>query len=822
MQEQVKEQRKKIAVGDRGGIWTGKRWLTILLRELIWLGAAYLLGRATLLFETQPLGLALLCAARGQVVSILLGLLCAALTDLQMPVMYVCVYLAVGLIRLAVQWLWDPSQGQVELPEALQKKLGIERKDGEDVEPAPAGEDRPMPASLWEGICLLGKEIRLALHPSLRLRICLGEVAVLLLCLYRIIAGGFLYYDLFAALFSLAVTPLAILVYSLVQDPQRHWLLQRAALLLLAASLIWAARETELWGISLAVILGVLFTFLLCHRYGTVTGALGGILMGAVYQVLYAPSFLLAALLCGLSKRKDYAGAGMVTAIFSMLAWAVYVGGFGAVWTFLPTGLLAGMIFSLVRRMETREKPSADAAENTPKPPVSNQRHQDANERFRGISEAFSSLSEVFYNLSDRFRRPGTLDLRRICDASFDAYCCDCPNKSICWGLEYSATLNTVNLLISRLHTRGRVEREQMSEALLRRCEAAEQILEKINRDCARLTGEMLDNNRTEIFAMDYEATAKIINDALEEDDGEYRFDEEAERRIGEYLRDAGIGTGSVTVYGNRRRRILLRDVCIDQAKVTVETLRSDLGEMCGLSLGRPTFEVENNVSTMTLQARRRISVLGARNNVSADGGISGDTVNLFSNKKDYFYALISDGMGSGTEAAFTSNLCSVFLEKMLRAGNRAGTSLRMLNNLICSREVGSVRECSSTVDLLELDLVTAQATFFKGGAAPSFIIRGGAVHRLQMGTAPIGILPGVEMRETTFLLQPGDTVVMVSDGILQEAGEEDAWLPTFLADAGEQTPEELVYRICLHASEVEGHDDCSAVALRILEERAG
>ena len=222
-------------------------------------------------------------------------------------------------------------------------------------------------------------------------------------------------------------------------------------------------------------------------------------------------------------------------------------------------------------------------------------------------------------------------------------------------------------------------------------------------------------------------------------------------------------------MYGTRRRQIVVRGVDVEQATVTVETLRSDLGELCGLELSRPVFEVEGKSSTMTLQAKKRIAVQAAENNVSADGGVSGDSVNLFSNKKDYFYALLCDGMGAGREAALTSGLCSVFLEKMLRAGNRAGTSLRMLNNMIRSRGADSTRECSSTVDLMELDLMTGTASFIKSGAAPSFVVRGGVVHRLQAGTAPIGIICALDVQSTPFSLKAGDTVVMISDGILQD-----------------------------------------------------
>jgi stage II sporulation protein E len=255
----------------------------------------------------------------------------------------------------------------------------------------------------------------------------------------------------------------------------------------------------------------------------------------------------------------------------------------------------------------------------------------------------------------------------------------------------------------------------------------------------------------------------------------------------------------------------------VEHAKVSAQTLRSDLGEMCALELGQPVFEVEDKVSIMSLQAKKKIAVEGAQNNVSADGGVSGDSINLFSNKQDYFYALISDGMGAGKEAALTSGLCSVFLEKMLRAGNRAWTSLRMLNNMIRSRGEDSVRECSSTIDLMELDLMTAEASFIKSGAAPSFVIRGSVVHRIQAGTAPIGIIQALDAQATPFSLRVGDTVVMISDGILQN-DEECEWISDYLSQAGGLSPDEIVYRICLQASSFDTHDDCSAVALRIVE----
>lgn len=816
MQENVKERVEKEKVATVG-VWRGL--LRRLIREGLWGGAAYLLGCAVLPFGARPFGIGLLCAAEGHTLSMLVGLILSVFTDLQTSVVYICSYAAAALIRFAAGLLLEHPESRVELPESIRKKLyGDAQATNAEAEEIGV----PKNTEKDNGRMKLLHHLKHLFTENLLLRICIATVAIFVISLWRIVAGGFRFYDLFGAVTSLLTTPLLVTVWSVCFGKKAHpTALRRISEATLGIALVWAAGDFLVGGFPLAVVLATAFTLYTCASRGAVLGSVLGVLFGIAYLPLYAPSFLLMALIFHLMReQKKTLSASVALAILAASAWALYAGGVLTAVGFLSAGLLGGAAFSLLIRLCGGTDLQATEKE-TPTASVDQTRHRDSNERFRGISDAFASLSEMFYNLSDRFRRPGTLDLRQICDGAFDNHCQDCPNKTVCWGLEYQETLGVVNALISRLHTRGRVERGQIPEHLSRRCDSMDLILDRINRDCARLTGEMLKNNRTEIFAMDYESAAKIINDALEEDDGEYRYDGEQEKQVFEYLRDAGITAGSVTVYGNRRRQILIRNVNVEHAKVTPETLRSDLGEMCGMELSRPTFEVENRVTTMTLQAKKKIAVQGAKNNLCADGEVSGDTINLFSNKKDYFYALISDGMGSGKEAAFTSNLCSVFLEKMLRAGNRAGTSLRMLNNLICSREDGSARECSSTVDLMELDLMTAEASFIKSGAAPSFIVRGKAVHRLQVGSAPIGIIRTVQTQATPFLLKEGDTVVMISDGI-QQNDPECEWLTEYLTGASDLSPEEIVYRICLHAANTDTRDDCSAVAIRILPAEQG
>lgn len=806
------------------------------LREVIWAGAGFLFGQGSMLFGTNPLGIALLCASSGHIVPILAGLILGAVFSEEQPWVLIVTYVAAALIRAVSARLADSHESRRRmLPAHIRNKLHKTEAD----KPSASESVRPQSrmarlrakitsSSGAELFSALRNEIRSLFSEWVLLRMVTAATCMLIVSLFRVIGGGFRYYDLFAAFFAVFAAPAAVLVYSVWLEGRRElrflYLLSAGALLF---SAVWASDSLLFGIVPLSAFFALFLSLWATHRVGAIGGVAAAILAGLAHDPMSIPAYLIAVLIYALANLRKKTDLGIPLAVFAALGWSIYAHGFSVLVPLLFSNLTAGALMTVLSHLGETAAPTENAA-NIPtagdtavRLRYATNRHDETNDRLRRISDAFSSLSEMFYNLSDRLRRPTTLDLHRLCDASFDRFCPNCPNKTVCWGLEYADTLEVLGGLASALHTRGTVTEKQISPALLHRCPSMTAILADINHGCSELTGELLRDNRTEIFAMDYEAAANIINDALEEDNGEYRLDAKLSSGICEYLASAGISAQSVVVYGGRLRRVIVRGVNVDQATVTAETLRNDLGEMCGLELSSPTFEVDGSVCTMILHTRKRFSVNGAQKCLSADGGISGDAVSLFSNRKDYFYALINDGMGSGHDAALTSNLCSVFLEKMLRAGNRAGTSLRMLNNMVLSRtQNNSAAECSSTVDLLEFDLVTGVGSFIKSGAAPSFVVRGSTVHRIQSGTAPIGILRNTEAQTSRFTLKTGDTVVLISDGI-QQNDPDCEWLLNYLAGAGEKEPEEIVNRICLHASTgEEPRDDCSAIALRIGEDK--
>ena len=91
-------------------------------------------------------------------------------------------------------------------------------------------------------------------------------------------------------------------------------------------------------------------------------------------------------------------------------------------------------------------------------------------------------------------------------------------------------------------------------------------------------------------------------------------------------------------------------------------------------------------------------------------GEISGDSIAAFESGDDRFFALISDGMGSGEVARETSEFVTKFMRPSLGIGAAKETVLHMLNHAIRNQK----EECSATVDLFELDLLTGEAVFIK------------------------------------------------------------------------------------------------------------
>ena len=158
---------------------------------------------------------------------------------------------------------------------------------------------------------------------------------------------------------------------------------------------------------------------------------------------------------------------------------------------------------------------------------------------------------------------------------------------------------------------------------------------------------------------------------------------------------------------------------------------------------------------------------------------------------------ILSDGMGSGPRAAAESKQAIVLLERLLEAGFKKEVVLRSVNSLLQLR-TGS--ETFATVDMALIDLVEGEVELLKIGAAPSMIKRGKEVSSVGSSSLPLGILSRVEAKSYLEKLEPGDLLVMVTDGA-GDSGGQFSWLGTFLRQMENSPPQIVADRIVEEAA---------------------
>ncbi len=764
-----------------------------------------ILGTSPGVFSCYPFGIAYLCAGDRYTLFSYIGLIVSALTNRGYALPLAVVYTVTVMLRYAAGRLLN-SPARTIAQSSAQKNRGASRLKNNLNAEGVFGE-------------------------SLLLRCSIAGFAAFVFGLYRLIAGGFLYYDLFGLLAGFILTPLTVFILSGAFSKELRFPhaeeLSYGALMFIA---IYALRAHTLFGFSLSFMAAFFLTLWAASNVGALkscaVGLLAGLACGSInilnasgaYELTYslgaAPCIiavvgLFAGGLWRISRAAAVSGACTLAVIFSLA-----IDGHVVLSRIIPDVISTAVIFvplsnfAILPRFPVFAVPDSRSASDGAV--VLEKKHSDTVDRISALSDAFARLSDTVYSLSDRMRRPCVADLKQVCDNSFDAYCSDCSLSSVCWEKECGATLDAVSKITAKLYGKGKIGIDDVPEYLSGRCYNILKIVDDINIACGRLIEKLIKNDKTEAFALDYDAMSKLLAKQLETNDAEYRIDEELTKKLRGALKYMNLGGSRALCYGSRKKHVVIEGVELAAVKLGGEDMRTDIENTIETPLTSPTFGIQDDTVTVTLDSRRRFQTEVAKaSGIKANEKANGDSAVTFDNKEDYFYALISDGMGSGREAAITSKICSVFLERMLSAGNSKAVTLEMLNGFIRSRQT----ECSATIDLAEIDLVTGDACFIKSGAAPSFVLRSGNLYKLQSKTVPIGIMPQIDAEKIKFELMADDIIIMISDGVAQSL-EDGVWLANLLTYEWEDDLNEMAEKILDNASLNNRRSDDMTVAL--------
>ncbi|HLK67054.1 MAG TPA: SpoIIE family protein phosphatase [Bryobacteraceae bacterium] len=169
--------------------------------------------------------------------------------------------------------------------------------------------------------------------------------------------------------------------------------------------------------------------------------------------------------------------------------------------------------------------------------------------------------------------------------------------------------------------------------------------------------------------------------------------------------------------------------------------------ELQRLLLPDASLEIEGLDATVRLRPAREIS---------------GDIYYVFEHRDGQTLIAFGDVSGKGAAAALYGSLVSGLL-RTLSPRRRPAELLKTLNEVLIERKVDARYV---TLCVLLWDPSTRRIVMANAGATPPMICRGSEIVKLRVEGVPLGLLDAREYEEVPFQAEPGDMIVLYSDGI--------------------------------------------------------
>jgi stage II sporulation protein E len=282
------------------------------------------------------------------------------------------------------------------------------------------------------------------------------------------------------------------------------------------------------------------------------------------------------------------------------------------------------------------------------------------------------------------------------------------------------------------------------------------------------------------------------------------------EEQIHEALEELGLSIQRVDIINLEEGKVEIEVMMperegLDECKKLVAPLLTEiLGEP--IAVYRKVVKGGSPGAVITLGSAQRFELkTGASTAAKGGGVVSGDSYCYMNLGTGKYAVALSDGMGNGQRAQEESSAALKLLRRLLIAGMNEERAVDTVNSILSLR---SADEMFATVDLAIIDLNTAKGRFMKIGSTPGFIKRGKKVIRFAAANPPIGILNEIEIDPIEMQLEPGDLLILMTDGIYDApryAVNKDSWMMRMISEIDTKDPQH--FADCLLEKVVRHHE---------------
>ena len=413
-----------------------------------------------------------------------------------------------------------------------------------------------------------------------------------------------------------------------------------------------------------------------------------------------------------------------------------------------------------------------------PAPPVQAQGLSGAARKLSAVADTLSDIADTVNAVCQRQMPPKGESFDFVVEQVARTTCQSCTRRSRCWVRGYATAMDGLQHLKPVLESKGRVEVQDLPGQLsvcihpADLCTAANHGYRLWrSRRQTRARASMLRTALTEQYSALAGALAQLAAKL-----GQAGLpDPRREAKLAQLFAELGLDALECSVTADLAGR-LTASVTICRTHFTQEEISGlveEVSRLCRRDMDLPEITHCRTVTMLTFGEKPLFTAeFGAAGHAAAGQSVSGDALDQFCDTSGRAQMLLCDGMGTGRAAAVDGQMAARLTAQLLRAGFAAESAARLVNVALGLK--GAEQEAGATLDLLTVDLYTGRAGLFKAGAAPSFLVRGGVPRMLDGASLPMGMLDSLVGRSTTFALDAGDWVVLVSDGALADGAD---WL---------------------------------------------
>ena len=588
---------------------------------------------------------------------------------------------------------------------------------------------------------------------------------------------------------------------------------------LLATLLLGLCRFVLFHTVSVGRVISIILLLILSHTGGPLYGAASGVVLGvcmdvaaadsAVFAVVYPVSALSAGLF---NKHKKLYFLISLLVAFSFTLFCLPSG------TVRMSALLEVTIASLIYLLLPQKTVLSLGAIVQPQRVG---RGESGLRRYvagqvGSMSQAYRALYDVASSAAQTAENDA--DPAKIFDRMAQRVCIRCPKRELCWHQESADTFHVFSALSGVIEQRGRMEEDDFPQYFRERCEQAHELVEVINgelrlRAYRQRMHRQVQEERAVLWES-YRDFSEVLDVSAKALSGVHGADPTAERRLVRYLRTLGVEADASVFRDARGRMHAAIESRYLQPLLELPDYLDCLSAVLGVRLCMPEYQARED-SIILLEAEPLSASVGIAAVKKRGESVSGDRGTYFKTDSGELCVILSDGMGSGDAAAEGSIGTIRILENFLRAGVSPSNAMKLLNASALVRDTENWGY--STVDLMCIDLFTGEASFYKYGAAPSYVRSGGVIRKIRCTSYAAGLSfeAGKSPDVMRMRLKPGSVAVIASDGIVSDG--KDLWLRELLESDDGTDMKSLAGAVVRTAVQEYGrNDDMTALAVKV------